>query len=119
MHPDLARKVARTMKERWGGDAAVVVMLDPKRDAYSRRTGEHPIAKLTSQFVRMPMATFPVWLPKGSDPAAFSRDELRKLIREKAREHHVSVTFARKPSPDERQRWLQRERRTPSLRRTL
>jgi hypothetical protein len=119
MHPDLARRVARTMKDRWGRDAAVVVMLDPKRDAYSRRTGEHPIAKLTSQFISMHIATFPVWLPEGSDPASFSRQELRAMIREEAEKDHVHVTFARKPSPDDRQRWKRQERRTSSLRRSL
>ena len=45
----LVRKIARTMKRRFGDEAAIVVMLDPEWDAHAVKKKEHPIDTLVAR----------------------------------------------------------------------
>jgi hypothetical protein len=97
----LMRKIARTLKERFGNKAAVVVMLDPEWDDRAIKKNEHPIDTLVARLRDAGMATVPVWLPEGTDPGSLDRAICREMAVKAGRKLGIPVTFSRRPrNPD-------------------
>jgi hypothetical protein len=94
----LMRYIARTMKKRWGSEAAIVVMLDPEWDDRARKKNEHPIDKLVMQFrQKCQMEAVAVWLPEGNDPGSLDRAISREMAVKAGRKLRIPVTFSRPP----------------------
>lgn len=94
MNPILVKEVGERMKQRWGKDAVIVVMLDPEWDEQARKKGRHPIMEVADQFSRRDLPVVPVWLPEGTDPGNLDRQTAKHLAVETGRKIGVrNVTF--------------------------
>lgn len=97
LSPELARRIVRTMKSRFGEEAAAFVMLDPEWDDQAIKKKIHPMQKMAAMLNRLELPTVEVWLPKGSDPGSLDRRVVRDMAIAAGRTRGVPVTFARKP----------------------
>lgn len=83
---------------KYGDDQTVVVMLDPEQDEIQKRKGKpHHIDKVVDQLASVGLGdrVFGLLLPLGSDPGSLEREFQRELIRKKARDKGLKVSFTK------------------------
>lgn len=94
----LLRKIAGTMKARFGNAATIVLMLDPEWDDRARKRKEHPMHTIENNLRKLPFKNVVlVWLPEGKDPGSLDRTICRQLAKDAGRKLGKPVTFSRPP----------------------
>jgi hypothetical protein len=98
----MTRRLILRGLSRYGSDAALVVMLDPKQNEKDKKRGAvHHIEKLFAEFFPKYLTNVvKVYLPDDRDPGSMTQDELREQIERVASSQRVPICLEPKQDYD-------------------
>ena len=92
----LKKKIIRGL-QKYGEEAAIVVMLDPEQNEEEARRGvKHHIEVTAAAFEEYVPTILKVYLPLGSDPASMSSNKIMSHIECEARKAKIRLNFERR-----------------------
>lgn len=98
MNPNFVTEFCDLMKRRWGPEARIVVMLDPKPDKRDAARGEHHIPRLVlalEKRMQPHQCVVPVYLPDDVDPGSIDRKLARQLAQAAADKLGLDLDFTK------------------------